>query len=235
MAGIYTKSGGAVSTIRPGRCRQWRNNILEKVPAGALNQSMKAKYFFPLFAVAVLLAACVPSVNPFYTDKDVVTDARLPGVWQEVVKKDEPAVWKFEATATNAYKLTVTEEKDKTGEFSAHLFKLGGDFFLDLVPTECNYATNQAGLVGVAMIPGHLLVRVAAFAPALQLAFCNPDWLKKFLEKNPQAIAHRNEHDSIVLTAETSALQDFVRQHLAKDELFGDPGEYQRVAQTPVK
>jgi len=188
---------------------------------------MKAKILTALFGLAVLAAACVPSVNPFYLEKDVVTDARLPGVWQEA-GKEKPEIWKFEAAATNAYQLTVTEEGDKTGVFTAHLFKLGAEHFLDLSPKECNYATNQAGLVDVAMIPGHLLVRVSQFEPRLHLAFCDHDWLKKFLKKNPRAIAHRDENDGMVLTAETRDLQKFVLQHLGKDELFGDGGDLVR-------
>lgn len=187
---------------------------------------MKKSIHLCLGAVA-LVCSCVPSVNPFYMEKDVVSDARLPGVWQEA-GKDKPEIWKFEATETNAYQLTVTEEGDKTGVFAAHLFKLGAEQFLDLSPAECHFATNQADLVAVAMIPGHLLVRVAQLQPNLHLAFCDPDWLKKFLEKNPEAIAHRSEKDGIVLTAETRALQKFVLQHLGKDELFGNGGELVR-------
>jgi hypothetical protein len=188
---------------------------------------MKTKIFGVLAGVA-LLCSCVPSVNPFYTEKDVVTDPRLPGVWQEADKKDDPQVWKFEAAETNAYQVTFTEDHGKTGVFCGHLFKLGGEHFLDLIPANCDYATNQAGLVGVAMIPGHLLVRVSAFEPSLQLAFCNGDWLKNFLETNSTAIAHNHEKDSLVLTADTAALQKFVLQHLGKDELFGDAGEFIR-------
>jgi hypothetical protein len=185
------------------------------------------KTILPAIAAVALLCSCVPSVNPFYTAKDVVTDPRLPGVWQEA-GKDKPEVWKFENAETNAYKLTVTEEGDKTGVFTAHLFKLGEEHFLDLMPADCNYATNQAGLVAVAMIPGHLLVRVSQLEPNLHLAFIDPDWLKKFLEASPKAIAHRDEQDSIVLTATTRDLQKFVLQHLAKGELFSEGGDLVR-------
>ena len=186
------------------------------------------KQILLLAGAVALICSCVPSVNPFYTAKDVVSDSRLPGVWQEADNKDDPSVWKFEDTGTNAYKLTVTEDKGKTGEFTAHLFQLGAEHFLDLMPADCNYATNQAELVGVAMIPGHLLVRVSALEPNLHLALCDPDWLKKFLDQNPQAIAHRNEDDFLVLTAETGELQKFVLQHLGKGELFSDGGEFIR-------
>lgn len=183
---------------------------------------MKKQFF--LAAAIALICSCVPAVNPFYTDKDIVTDPRLPGVWTDD-SRENPSVWKFENTETNAYKLTVTEDKGKTGEFSAHLFQLGAEHFLDLIPASCDYATNQASLVSAAMIPGHLLVRVSQLEPTLHLALCDPDWLKKFLDKNPNAIAHRNEEDLIILTAETRELQKFVLKHLGKGELFSDGGD----------
>ena len=192
-----------------------------------MNGCMK-KIFPSLLAIIALVAACVPSVNPFYADKDVVTDPRLAGAWREDSDKDDPAAWKFEVTTNNAYAVTLKEDKDKTGSFEGHLFKLGQGTFLDLTPTECNYATNQAGTVGMAMIPGHLLLRVQFTDKKMNLAFCNPDWIKKFLEQNPSAISHRVVDGSVILTADTGALQKFVLKHLGKDELFSDGADYRR-------
>ena len=67
-----------------------------------------------LLATALLLAACIPSVNPFYTPKDLVFDARLLGEWQEKDKPQEPEIWKFEKADDKGYKLQVIE-KGKTG------------------------------------------------------------------------------------------------------------------------
>ncbi|HWD93212.1 MAG TPA: hypothetical protein VG938_12785 [Verrucomicrobiae bacterium] len=171
-------------------------------------------------AAAVLLAACIPSVNPFYTEKDVVMDQRLLGGWQEKGNADNPDVWQFErSTNGNSFNLTITEN-GRTGEFSAHLFKLKTEEFLDLIPTDCDYATNQADLVAVSMFPGHLLVHVPQIEPALKLEFFNFDWLEKYLEKNPGALEHHREGERIVLTADTRALQNFVLKHLGTNELF---------------
>jgi len=186
---------------------------------------MKKRNLITLTAAAVLLCSCIPSVNPFYTDKDVVFDARLLGEWQEKDKSDNPDVWKFESATNKTYKLTVTEKEGKQGRFNAHLFQLKQEYFLDLIPDDCNYATNQADLVAASMYPGHLLVRVPQLEPELKLAFFDFDWLQKHLEKNPKALAHHKEGDHIVLTAGTRDLQRFVLKHLGKDELFVKPDE----------
>lgn len=186
------------------------------------------KILLPLIAIVALIAACVPSVNPFYFDKDAITDARLVGTWLTATTKSQPESWTFETSITNTYAATLLDEDGKTGNFVAHLFKLGAATFIDLEPAECNYATNQASLVGATMIPGHLLLRVQLDEKKLSIAACNPDWLKKFLAKNPAAIAHRMRDDEVILTAETGALQKFVRKHLGKDELFGDDMDYKK-------
>jgi hypothetical protein len=185
---------------------------------------MKTQNLIIVAGAAVMFCSCIPSVNPFYTDKDVVFDNRLLGEWREKDSKEEPQVWKFEKADDKAYKLTVIEKGNKEGKFSAHLFKLKDHSFLDLIPTDCNYATNQADLVGFSMFPGHLLFRVSQFEPELKLAAFDFDWLEKYLKKNPKALAHHMEDDSIVLTAGTRDLQKFVLKHLVEGELFNTPG-----------
>jgi hypothetical protein len=179
-----------------------------------------------LIAAAALLGACIPSLNPFYTDKDVVFEAKLLGTWQEKEKADEPQIWKFEEGKDKAYNLTVTEKEGKQGEFEAHLFKLKQDYFLDIVATEIG--TNVADLITASLIPGHLLFRVPQFDPELKLAGTDYDWLQKYLKEHPKALAHHIANDRITLTAETADLQSFVLKHLGEGELFGKPGEMVR-------
>lgn len=181
-------------------------------------------------AAAALLVACVPSVNQFYTDKDVVTDARLAGTWSEAGKKERAVTWTFTASTNNAYAVALKDDDGKTGKFEGHLFKLRKELFLDVTPTDCDFGDKQAGFVNVAMLPGHLLFRVKLADDKFSMAMCNPDWIKKFLVENPAAIAHRVVNDGIILTADTAALQKFVLKHLGKDELFGEFAEYERAA-----
>jgi hypothetical protein len=188
---------------------------------------MKKRNLIAIGAAAILLAACIPSVNPFYGEKDVVFDPHLVGEWQEKGKTNEPEVWKFEQSTNNDYKLTVTEE-GKTGEFSARLFNLKGERFLDVIPTDCKFDDKQAYLVAYSMFPGHLLMRVGQIEPELKLAVSDYDWLEKFLQKNPKAVGHHLESERIILTADTPDLQKFVLKHLGTNELFKEYGEMVR-------
>lgn len=196
---------------------------------------MKKLNLLLLAGAAVLLSACIPSVNPFYTEKDAVFDPRLLGEWQEKDTKDQPESWEFEKGDDKAYKLTTMDKEGKRGEFAAHLFKLKREHFLDLVPTKCDYATNQADLVAFAMFPGHLLMRVSQLDSKLKLAAFNSDWLEKYLKEHPKALAHHLEDKHILLTADTRALQRFVLKHLGEGELFPEPGEMVRRPGAPAE
>src|ERR1039457_3803632 len=121
---------------------------------------MNTRKLIAVAGLALCLSACIHSLNPFYTEKDLVFDARLTGTWREKSEAQEAEVWRFEKTGDKAYKLVMTDKDGKQGEFAAHLFKLKQDYFLDLIPNDCNYATNQTDLVGWSMFPGHLLARV---------------------------------------------------------------------------
>jgi hypothetical protein len=187
---------------------------------------MNNKYVTLCFGLALLLSACIPSVNPFYSDKDIVFDPRLVGSWHDKDEANESQVWQFEKADDRSYKLTITEKEGKQGEFGARLFKLRDEYFLDLVPTECDFATNQADIVAGAMIPGHLIVRVPQRGPELKLAFFDFDWLAKHLEKHPRSLAHHREGDRVLLTAKTRELQRFVLKHLAPGTLFEEPAVF---------
>jgi len=175
----------------------------------------------------LLLCACIPSVQPFFTGKDVVFDPALLGEWRAKDKEEEPQVWKFGRGKDKAYALTVTDNDGKKGHFSATLFNLKEHRFLDLIAEDCEFATNQVDLVGVSMIPGHLLVHVAQIEPDLKMAFFDFDWLEHYLKENPKALAHRGG-DGIVLTATTPQLQRFVLKHVDGGELFSDYGELEK-------
>jgi len=194
---------------------------------------MKKRNIIVAATVALFVAACIPSINPFYTDNDVVFEKKLFGEWQEKDKADEPEIWKFEEGKDKAYKLTITDKDGKQGEFEAHLFKLKQGYFLDLFATEIG--TNVIDLVKVSLIPAHLLLRVPQIEPELKLAGIDFDWLDKYLKEHPKALAHHRDDDRIFLTAETADLQSFVQKHLGEDELFGKPGEMVRKDKTAKK
>jgi hypothetical protein len=195
---------------------------------------MKLKNLIVLTSTAALFCACFPSVNPFYQESDLVLDNRLIGEWREINTNanEQPQVWKFEKSDDKGYKLLVTENDNKQGQFDAHLFKIKRECFLDIRPAEMTFATNQADLVAMCIYPGHLVFRIPQLEPRLKLAVFDFDWLGKYLDANPKSLAcHKEKDGGILLTADTPALQKFLLKHL-NDGLFKTPAEMERVAKT---
>jgi hypothetical protein len=113
----------------------------------------------------------VGTVNPLYTDNDLVFDPLLVGVWvDEAPTQVTEENWTFKKGAGKSYNLTVTEEHGEKGEFEAHLLKLKDYFFLDLKPSQFGLDATQADMTKWALIPGHLILRVYELDPELKLS-----------------------------------------------------------------
>lgn len=175
-------------------------------------------------ALAVLLGACVPSLHPFFTDRDLISDPTLLGRWQH-----GDNAWEFSPGEGKALHVTLSEgrpDRRKEASFVGHLFQLGEHPFLDLVPDKLELASGQSELVKAALIPGHLLIRVRTEGARRQLLWCDPGWVDRFLVANPRALAHRRSGETLALTATTPELQAFVLAHLGDGELFGKMSDW---------
>jgi hypothetical protein len=191
---------------------------------------MKNKRILAALALTIaagLLSGCiVTSVYPYYTEKDVVFDPALAGGWVKVGEANEH--WSFAPEGTNGYQLTYVSG-NQTNLMKVHLFKLGGERFLDL------FSAESPGDVMPPPIPSHLLFRVTQMTPNLGWAPINHEWLKEAVQKNPATIRHhlirsgeKPEDVQVVLTADTEELQRFVVRHLATKEAWEGGFELKR-------
>lgn len=180
---------------------------------------------------AVLLLAmitgCVPSLNPIYTDKDLIFDPALIGTWGS---SDPREKWVFSKSGENAYKLTQTDSDGLKAEFDVRLARLGDYKFMDLVFTNVDERYIKLnGWAAFSLIPGHLVLQVHEIDPKLKISAINPNWLKEWLEKNPKSLDHRKfGEDRCIIMASTKDLQRFVLANADKEGLFGGPHELQR-------
>ncbi|HKQ40447.1 MAG TPA: hypothetical protein VJ063_20420 [Verrucomicrobiae bacterium] len=184
-----------------------------------------------IWASAVLLltivTGCVPSLNPIYTDKDLIFDPALLGKWGS----DDPhEKWVFEKSSEKSYKLKQTDAEGLTAEFDARLVRLGDYKFLDLTVTnidERHFKMN--GLAVFSMIPAHLVLKLHEIGPKLKLSVIDAGWVNEWLEKNPRSLDHHKLGDNrYVITASTKDLQKFIVQHAEEEGLFGGVNELTR-------
>ena len=181
--------------------------------------------------VGLVLIGCVPSWNPFYTEKDLVFEPGLLGRWRPAdAKETSPEIWAFSRGGEKRYQLDQTDDEGHKAVFEAHLLRLKGQAFLDLYLTKLDAPEAKVNAwASFSMVPAHLLLKVDQVEPVLKLAAMNPDWMQKFLKAHPEALAHRVVADgNIVLAAGTGELQRFVLEHLADKEFFGESQEMKR-------
>ena len=121
------------------------------------------KITFAMAPITLLfLAGCVPSIHGLYTDKDTVYDPALVGIWSE---PNSTETWEFTQAGEKAYRLTITEDKGKTGRFQVHLVKLQGKMFLDLFPEDPNLPGNT-DYYKFHLLPVHSFLRLEQIAPS---------------------------------------------------------------------
>lgn len=155
-----------------------------------------------------LLAGCVPSLNPLYTDDTLVFEPALLGVWKQ---PEGSARWNFSKLDDKSYRLLYTDEQGQQGRFIGHLVRLDGELFLDLFPEESQM--DASGFYKFHLVPMHTIYRVRGTQPNLKLAAIDYKWLDEYLANQPREIEYATFNGRKLITAPTPDVQKFVRAH----------------------
>lgn len=178
----------------------------------------KVIFSLAMLALAFLSGGClVTSLNPLYTDKDIVYDDSLVGSWRSEGDKE---TWMFNQEGENAYTLTIYDS-ETSGKFDVILLKLGGQLFLDMFPADPEHGNLYYYLH---TIPTHSFVKVSIEGETLKLAFMDLEWFQKRIKKGMDVgieyVTRQDDSDMVLLTAPTDKLQAFVMKHADDDSLF---------------
>lgn len=190
---------------------------------------MKHKKILTLFSILFILllsmTGCfVLSVHPLYFEENLIFEPGLVGTWGEKqYEKDLSELWIFKKSGDKSYRLIIREKDSGEGVFEAHLLKLGKHLFLNLYPEE-----PETGMefYNMHLIPAHSFIKVSLEGHVLRLGFFDLDWLEKSLEQNKVKIKHERRDDTIVLTASTKELQEFVINHVEEAFKFEEEPLY---------
>ena len=205
------------------------------------------------YLLAALLGGCVPifSINPLYTEKDVVFKEELLGIWAD--PNNPEAAWEFKRhdESENVYKLIVDMDAEARGLFDARLVNLKGQLFLDVYPDEKALEQTMEDLEEKAkdpnntvwplnfafLVPVHTFIKVDSIEPTLTMRRTDDELMEELLEQDPKAVKHAVlDEDRVVLTASTKELQAFVLKYAAGDKLFDEPFTLKRTkAKSPKK
>jgi len=205
-------------------------------------KNMKIRIMTLVGIVGLSLAGCIiPSVNPLYTEKELLFDPALVGAWG---KPDEADRWEFARAGDKSYQLTV-REKDGQCEFRAHLLTLGDHRFLDILLVRTEGEWKGAGAARIAMIirPAHLFFKVQLTNSTLRLQALQPEWLDEILKNQSKELAHErlkepdnNDKDGrLLLTASTAELQRFILKYSDEPKAFTEGDAMPKIEGAPTK
>ena len=210
---------------------------------------MRTLVLAALLPLCLLLSGClVLSVNPLYTEADIVFEPALLGEWIEIGDgADREHVFRFSRLGERAYALERYSrfESERTLT-AAHLVQLGGTLVLDVFPLQPD---DQFPLYPAGSLYAHVLYRVDQLEPTLIATCLDQQWLTAYLAEHPEAVAHaagRTPWESVghdgpvirsgeqayytplLLTAGTADLQAFIATLLDEPDAWYDPTEYER-------
>lgn len=195
---------------------------------------MRTLKLIVLLGIFVLSLSCVLSLNPLYTEKDLVVEPKIEGNWAD---KEGKEIWTFEKASEKSYKLTIVQ-KEKSGEssekseteepvkFAVHLVKLGNYIFMDLYPQEPDIKND---FYKWHLLPAHSFSRIWIEQDNVKISMLSIDWFKKMIEKKKVKIAYEKiDENRFVMTAPTEKLQKFVLKYAEDSEAFPEPAELYR-------
>lgn len=167
----------------------------------------------------------VVSLQPFYTKVDLEADPGLIGSWKD---KEEEVTFTFEAETDKEYTLTVKEqdgERETSGEFEAHLMRLGGSWFIDFFPKN-NIGEDEFHRIH--FLRGHSIARIELRQDSMQIAFLSTNWLSARIEEKSIDTPHEKANGSLLLTGTIEEVQELAYFYGNDEKAFADPLSLER-------
>jgi len=193
----------------------------------------RARLTLLMMLAALSLTGCVRSLYPIYTDDTLTYDPAFLGAW---VSEDGETRLEIAASSTNdepdavkSYSVTHTDKDGERGHLIGHLAKVGDFLIADLT------VGDEEGLPASDLYKAHLaplhtfwVVRLDHGGDALTVRAMEHDWMQKFLDANPAAVAHFKSRDDIVLIAPSEQLQKFLLAHAKDEGMLSDVETFRR-------
>jgi len=189
---------------------------------------MKVKTISIALIFTMFLSGCVVySFYPLYTKDDLFANNILTGEW----KDEDGTEWIFKhpdigkkgevKLDSTSYLLKVIEKDKSEAEFTIHIIKLGGYYFLDFYLNDF-LGDEELTLSSFHSVPVHTFAKLTFEGNQLQINWFDQGWLEDLITENKIRIRHEKNDDYILLTAKPGELQKFVSKYVDKEEAFKD-------------
>lgn len=187
------------------------------------------KKIFTITAILVVIASltgCLSTLQPLFTEKDLVYDPQLTGSWKDS-KGDATLTFErgsaagfhdlpapLQQLADKAYLLTVTDKKEEF-RYYAFLVKLGHEYYLDYYPADNRWQQGYDASYKQQLIKMHSLYRIRFNTnQSVEISQFDDKYLKELIDKNKIRIKHEKYFDgSYIITASTEDIQQYVLKY----------------------
>jgi hypothetical protein len=181
-----------------------------------------------VLACVMMLCSCEPelSVHRLYTSDEVVFEPNLVGSWVAAEPDENSGIMQMDIVkaGANGYEITFTMQDTPTAQvakisFDAHLVKLHGRLFIDVVQTalQIDGKPSERQIA----VPGHMFGKISVDGQNLRMSFLDDDWVAREIKSGGLSIDTEDEgFQPAVLTASTAELQKFVVDHADDEQAF---------------
>lgn len=184
---------------------------------------MKKLIFASFVGLTLFLTGCIPSLHPLYTKDTLVTYPEAEGIWLD----SDGTYWKIEKG----------EEADEKGYLVStgdHLDSLKGNYILGFVSLKGNMYADfypidilDQYMFRSDVIALHTFARVQIVKDELTFFYPDGDKLQSLFEQGKVRLKHEKTSEpgqlddgSILITASTKELQEFIGRYGTNDQLF---------------
>lgn len=172
----------------------------------------------------ILLSGCVPSLQPLFTEIDLVFNPALLGHW---IDKNGKVECTFKKSGEKQYELIAKRKNLPEDYYSVHLVKLQDFYFLDIYPKNKSEYCKSI-FFGIYYILAHNIAKITIDKDVLRINMFNPAVLENMIKNKKINISHAYYGENILLTASTAELQDFVLKYANDKGLFSCSSEFKR-------
>ena len=175
------------------------------------------RVFIVLLGVCILFQGCYLTLNPIYTDKELVYREELLGMWAD---KDNGHIWIFTKNdKKDGYELLYKED-EIANNFDAYLVKIGKYEYLDLYPSDTDLI-NLNEMSKMMLVRGHFFFRVTVEKDSFKVLDYDVKWVeKKLVSKEIQLQNYIDKDHFYIFSDSTESIQKAIISLEDKKEAF---------------
>jgi hypothetical protein len=186
-----------------------------------------------ILVMVTVLSGCLATLHPLFTEKDLVFDARLLGIWREGNNKELTTIErgtvasfgqlpeKLRSLADRAYVLTHKDDSEEK-KYYGFLTRIGKELYLDFYPLESKAQLGYDRFYMQHLVKMHRFYSLRFFnEDSFAIREFDGDFLKELIDKNQIRLKHEKRFNGdFVITASTQELQQYVQKYSDVDEAY---------------